>query len=315
MFVAIVGSGAMGCLFGGFLAEKGHRVVLVDVWPQHIEAINSNGLMLETGQGKKIIRIPARFAHEVEGQPDLVIVFTKTFYTEEALETARGFIGENTAVLTLQNGLGNVETILKYVPGDRIIAGVTSFPSDLVGPGHVRSLGSGQTKIMSGDGRITPRLEDFKKTLDDAGFNCEISDEVFASIWEKVAFNAALNSLTAVTGLTLGQLGAVPEGVELAHRIAGEVVEVANKKGVQARKEAVHGLIESVFVEHFNHMPSMLQDVLAQRRTEIESINGDVTREAEKTDVPVPTTEVLYKLVRILEQSYGGRGQVKSQPN
>lgn len=222
----------------------------------------------------KNIPVTAGFGQELEGEPDLVIVFTKTFNTEKALEAAKRCIGREKAILTLQNGLENVEIIKKFALKERIIVGVTTFPSDLVGPGHIKSLGFGRTIIMSSDGKMNPVLESVCKVLDEAGFNCEISTGVYTSIWEKVAFNAALNSLTAVTGLTVGQLGAVPEGAELAHRIAGEVVEVANKKGVPARKDVVHGLIESVFVEHFNHMPSMLQDVLARRRAEIESING-----------------------------------------
>lgn len=305
MFAAIVGSGAMGCLFGGLLHERGHKVFLIDVWTDHIEAINSKGLTVEAGQDKKVIRVPAGFAHQVEGEPDLLIIFTKTFHTDRALESASRLIGEKTHILTLQNGLGNIETIEKFVPKERIIAGVTTFPGDLAGPGHVKTRGAGQTKIMSADGRITPVLEAVKKALDDAGFSCEISTGVFVSIWEKVAFNAALNTLAAVTRLTVDGLGITPEGRKLAFRIAGEVVGVANKKGIPASREAVISTIENAIAEHRGHMPSMLQDVLAHRKTEIEAICGSVVREAEILDTPVPATEVMYNLVRILDQSYG----------
>jgi len=304
MYIVVVGAGAMGCLFGGFLQEKGHRVVLADVWRQHIEEMNTNGLRIETSQGERKIRVSAKFIHEVEGQPDLLIIFTKTFHTENALKTAKGIIGNETVVLTLQNGLGNVETIEKFVPRERIIAGITNFPSDLIGPGMVRSLGYGETIIMQAHGEITPQLEKVRQALNDAGFNCKISKEVFDSIWEKVAFNAAMNSVTAVTGLTVGQLGANPEGVKLARRIVEEAIAVAGKKGLGANKEAVLNTLERVFVEHAGHKPSMLQDILARRKTEIEAINCAIVKEAEKEGIPTPTTEVLCSLVRILEQSY-----------
>lgn len=305
MNIAVVGAGAMGCLYGGLLHTKGHKAVLIDLWAEHISAINQHGLTIETDQGQKNIRIPAKYAHEITSEPDLLIVFTKTFHTLKAMEEAKSFIGKQTTVLTLQNGLGNVEKIEQFVSTDKIIAGVTNFPCDLVGPGRIKTTGSGQTKIMSVNGKRTKQLENIQRALDDAGFNCEISNEVYASIWEKVAFNAAINALTAVTMVKVGQLGSVPQGVELACQVVDEVIEVANQKNIPARKDEVVRTLKRIFVEHSQHVPSMLQDVLAQRHTEIEAINGAVALEAAKMNIPVPATEVLYKLIRVIEQSYG----------
>ena len=304
MNIVVLGAGAMGCLYGGQLQEAGHTVVLVDVWQDHIDAINTNGLKLEVGDTTKIIKIAAKKAAAVSQPAELVILFTKTIHSEKALAAANQFIGNNTYILTLQNGLGNIEKIAKYVPLARIIAGVTNFPSDLVGPGHVRSKGAGITKILSADGKITPHVSAVSKAIDEAGLNCHVSEDVFAAIWEKVAFNAAMNSLSAVTKLTVGTMGALGAAHDLALRIAQETVAVANKKGIGACENIVVSMLEDAFQNHVNHWPSMLQDALAKRVTEVEFINGAIAREAAALGMAVPTTEVLYQLVRILEQSY-----------
>lgn len=304
MRIVVVGAGAMGCLYGGLLKEAGHDVVLVDVWQKHIDAINTNGLKLEVGDTTKIIRISAQKSEEVTGAADLVILFTKTIHSEKALAGAKSFIANNTHVLTVQNGLGNIEVIEKFVPLARIIAGVTNFPSDLIEPGHVRSKGAGTTKILAADGRVTPELEAIAKYFTEAGLNCIITPDVLVSIWEKVAFNAAMNSMCSVTKLTVGNMGAISQSHELAVQIAKETVAVANKKGIAARENAVLDMMEHAFQNHLNHMPSMMQDVLAKRITEVEFINGAIVKEAAKLGMSVPTTEVLFKLVRVLEQAY-----------
>ena len=303
MRVVVLGAGAMGCLFGGLLHHAGHAVTLVDVSAAQIDAINRAGLLLERTDGPLRLSVSAAYAREVNDAPDLVIVFTKTLHTAAAMQSAAGFLGEAAVVLTVQNGLGNAEVIETFVPRERIYQGVTTFPADLVGPGHVRSLGSGYTKIMSADGAVTSRLEEVRRVLDESGLCCEISTEVVVAIWEKVAFNAALNALTAVTRLPVGSIGDAPEGRELAARVVGEVVSVAERKGIAARREVVMATVAGAFAEHREHKPSMLQDMLAGRPTEVESLNGAVVREARALGMAVPSTEALYLLVRTLESA------------
>jgi 2-dehydropantoate 2-reductase len=304
MDIVILGAGAMGCLFGGRLAEAGHQVVLVDVWPEHLETINRNGLTLETDAGIRNISVSGCRVDQVDRPPELLVLFTKSIHTHQALESAQHLLGLNTWVLTLQNGLGNVEAVETFVPRSRIAVGTTTWPSDLIGPGSVRSHGEGNTRLLAADARVTPDLERISSALDQAGLNCMISREVFTTIWEKLAFNAALNSLTAVTGLSVGGVAAATEGRELAHTIAAEVVMVANRKGVQASETAVLATIDSALRDHGNHLPSMLQDIRAGRKTEIEAINGAVVREASLLGIAVPTTLSMYRLVKILEQQH-----------
>lgn len=304
MKTLILGAGAMGCLYGGLLKERGNDVILVDVSKPQVDEINRNGLALETAEGKRNIKIKAKFAQEVTEQPDLIILFTKTIHSKSALSSLKAMIGPETMVLSLQNGLGNDEVIKEFVRTDKIIIGTTNFPSDLLKPGNVRSLGKGTTKIMSCNGEVTEKLKQVEMMLSDAGFNCIITEDVFVSIWEKVAFNAACNALTAASRLKLGDVGKTDEGKELARSIAKEVVSVANAKKIRANAENVIKLIELDFVEHAEHMPSMMQDVLGNRTTEIDFINGAVVKEAEKLGISVPVTNVLYKIVSMIQKNY-----------
>lgn len=303
MRIIIVGAGAMGSLYGGRLKETGYDVVLIDIWSEHIEAINTSGLKIEGETDIRVISVAAHFAHEVKEKADLIVVFTKTLHTEKALQSVLHLVDDETMVMTLQNGLGNVEVLGKYFPNERIIVGTTNFPSDLVAPGHVKSVGTGETKIMQLGGRGNNRVEIISKALNEAGFNCKVTENIFPFIWEKVAFNAAMNSLTAVTGLTVGYLGLSEEGRNLASQVADEVLNVAESKGLSVNKERVRKMMDEAFVEHFNHQPSMLQDLKAGKPTEIDSINGAVVNEAKAIGCAVHATEVLYKLVKVLEKA------------
>ena len=233
MNIAILGAGAMGSLFGGLLAESGQAVTLLDINDAHIQAIREHGLRLGTDAGDRQVRtLTACHPEQATAPPDLLIVFTKSLHTASALEGIARLIGPQTLVLTLQNGLGNVESVSKFAPLDRILVGMTTWPADVAGQGHVRSHGQGIVRIMAAD-----RLGHSAKVataFSDAGLRCTEDHAVWKAIWEKVAFNAALNSICAVTGCTVDQLGAAPEGMALASAVIDEVVAVARAEGVPA---------------------------------------------------------------------------------
>jgi len=305
--IAVLGAGAMGSLFGGLLAESGQNVTLLDINDAHLEAIRRDGLRLRTDWGeRRVTNLEVRRPEAPGGAPDLLIVFTKSLHTRAALSALRHLMAPHTFVLTLQNGLGNVETLGEFVAPQRILIGVTTWPADLVGPGHVSSHGEGQIRMMSADGVMRPELEAAARALDAAGLNCEIDRQVWTAIWEKVAFNAALNSLCAVTGCAVDGLGAVADGRALASQIVGEVLAVAHAHGVDVDAERCRAKVAHALANHRGHQPSMLQDVLAGRRTEIEAINGAVVAKAGECGLPVPHTEILLQLVRIVESRRAG---------
>jgi 2-dehydropantoate 2-reductase len=302
MKISIVGAGAMGSLFGGLLAESGHAVTLIDVNDAHIGAIHANGLRLATDSGDRQIKtLRICRPEQATEQPELLLVFTKTLHTGVALRGVRHLIGPDVHVLSLQNGLGNVETIAEFVLPQRILIGVTTWPADLVAPGHVQSHGNGVVRLMAADGDARPVVSQVSEALAQAGLRCTTDSTVWAAIWEKVAFNAALNSLCAVTGCSVDQLGAVPDGKRLADAIVTEVLSVAQHLDIAVDPARCQAAVAGAMAQHKGHKPSMLQDILAGRPTEIEAINGAVVAAAGRLHLKLPTTETLLALVRLAQ--------------
>jgi 2-dehydropantoate 2-reductase len=153
------------------------------------------------------------------------------------------------------------------------------------------------------DGGSDAALTALAAALDAAGLPCAVDPDAVVAIWEKVAFNVALNSLCAVTQRTVGGLGSAAEGRGLAHAVASEVLAVAQAEGLAVLPKRTHTTIDHALDHHGGHKPSMLQDLLAKRPTEIETLNGAVVRIAERHGIAVARTEALYALVKMAEQS------------
>ena len=304
MHISIVGAGAMGSLFGGLLAESGQAVTLIDINTAHLEAIQKDGLLLQTDVGERCIRnlAPCRPA-EATVAPDLLIVFTKTLHTAAALEGVQHLIADHTQVLSLQNGLGNVEKIAAFVPIERVWVGVTTWPADLQGPGQVHSHGQGSVRLMSADRQERDFLNTLVSVLASAGLSAHADTEVWSAIWEKVAFNAALNSICAVSRCTVGQVGANVGGRALAHAVVDEVLAVARTQKISVNLTGVHNTLDHALDHHRDHRPSMLQDVLGGRATEIDAINGAVLQYARQGNVAVTLTQTLYTLVNMTQNN------------
>jgi 2-dehydropantoate 2-reductase len=207
----------------------------------------------------------------------------------------------DTLVLTLQNGRGNVDRLARFVAPERIAVGVTTVPSDMVGPGHVHSHGEGHIRMMMADRRHAERLSALAQALTEAGLSASIDATVQAAIWQKVAFNAALNSICAVANATVGDVGRAAGARARAHRIGTEVLAVAVADGVRVDDAGLHATLDHALDHHLAHKPSMLQDLLASRPTEIDAINGEVLRSARRLGVAAPCTESLDALVRLRE--------------
>lgn len=300
--ISILGAGAMGSLFGGLLAEAGHAVELIDVNPAQIAAVREHGLLIRNDAGERRLAIPIMRPDEAKTQPDWLIVFTKAMHTQGALAAAKHLIGPQTCLLSLQNGLGNAEKLTAFADASRIAIGMTTVPADLVAPGEVHSHGESKTRVVMVDGGSDAALTALAAALDAAGLPCAVDPDAVVAIWEKVAFNVALNSLCAVTQRTVGALGGDAGGRRLAHAVASEVLAVAQAEGLAVLPERTHATIDHALDHHGGHKPSMLQDLLAKRPTEIETLNGAVVRAAGKHDIAVPRTEALHALVKMAEQ-------------
>jgi 2-dehydropantoate 2-reductase len=301
MKVAVVGAGAMGCLYGGAFHRAGAEVTLVDVNPEHIAAINARGLELDTRAGVETLRLPAVRPEDASGTADLVVLFTKTFHTDAALEGVRAIVGPETHVLTLQNGLGNDEAVARHVAPERVIAGVSTLPSDMVAPGRVRSHGEGGSKIypaFGGDTAFARRVADL---LTAGGLPTHLEPDIQAAIWSKAIFNATMNTLCALTRRTPGFFGAHEESLALIRAMVLEGTAAANASGVAVDAQPILDLTQVSVTDHADHEASMLQDVKAGRRTEVDAINGAIVRAARAAGVAVPVTETLWRLVKLEE--------------
>ncbi|WP_018914864.1 ketopantoate reductase family protein [Thiomonas sp. FB-6] len=302
MRITILGAGAMGSLFGGLLAEQGHDVELLDVNPTHIEKVRNHGLTLETeGKGARVVRLPIARPQAAASGPDCLILFTKTLHTQGAMESVRHVLDDRVLVLTLQNGLGNAERVAAFLPMSRIAVGVTTVPADMIEPGHVHSHGAGHNRMMMADGRPSDALQALAEALTQAGLPSTLDATVQAAIWQKAAFNAALNTVCAVTCATVGQVGRQPQARELAHDIATEVLAVASANGIAVDAKGLHDTLDHALDHHLQHKPSMLQDLLAGRRTEVDAINGEVLRVARWLGIDAPRTQALDALIRVRE--------------
>jgi 2-dehydropantoate 2-reductase len=180
--IAVVGTGAMGSYFGGRLAEHGAPVVLIDVNSERLAAVARDGLRIADHAGDRRVALRTARAAELSAPVDLVIVFTKGMDTGAAIASVRHLIGAATWALSLQNGLGNAETIGTVVPADRIAIGVTDIPADLEGPAHVRSPGRGTTRLWSMDGRHADRVLEIAARLDAAGLSCSAAPGIATDI-------------------------------------------------------------------------------------------------------------------------------------
>jgi 2-dehydropantoate 2-reductase len=306
MKMAIAGAGAMGCRFGYHLWEAGYQVLLIDQWEEHVQAIQNYGLEVITEQGTKRASISVDFPEQCKGTVDLLMIFTKATQTESMLLKCRHLIGEETYVLTLQNGLGIIDTILKHVQKERLIAGITTYAVELHAPGKIRACGTGYNKLMLMTGKQTNELKEIVNIMNQAKLNTEITEDILTSIWYKLAFNAVLNPLCTLMESTVASVGSYSNIQDVIRSIIDEIILVAEKEGIMLKHEKILNMIEEVFPKEVSgdHVPSMLQDIRNRRKTEIEFLNGAIMKKGQLYQVPTPNNTLLYHLIKMKEDLY-----------
>jgi len=298
--VVIVGAGAMGCLFAAKLGRSGVDVTLVDIDPARMALIDAEGLRLHDDSGEQVVRVRAMAADTVRGAVDLVILFTKGIHTRSAAASVRHLAAEKPAVLTLQNGAGNAELIAQAFPEECIVVGTAHVPADIHLPNTVHSSGFGHLAVGNfrpGEAGHAPAVAE---ALRKAGFQTELSEDVDAVVWEKLAFNAALNALAMVTRSSNGEMDN-PFARRIARQLVVEAVRVAEARGTKLDEAQIISTVERALAEHPGHKASMLQDREAGRATEIDFINGAVIREGERLGIATPAHAIIYDLVKFAE--------------
>jgi len=288
----------MGGLFAYFLSQAGEEVVLVDKNPDRAALVRERGLQVEGISGEHLIKVPSTAEPSEVGPCDLVILAVKAYATEDSLKKIVPLVGDDTVVLTLQNGLGNVEILAGELGPERILGGTTSFGATVLGPGHIRHAGYGETvigeRVPSGGDRLS-RIVAF---IDGVGLKAKGADNLDSLIWGKVLVNVGINALTAITGLRNGKLVEDESIRQILRMAVEEAVSVVEALGVKVPYEDPVGKVEAVAQATAINISSMLQDCSKGNRTEIDFINGAVVREGEKLGVATPVNSVLTLLVR-----------------
>jgi 2-dehydropantoate 2-reductase len=275
-------------------------VLLYDIWREHVAAIQRDGLMVEELDGT-LVRYQARATDQPPlaiGMADLVLLQVKAYDTEVALAPFSGKLRPDTFVLSLQNGLGNLEQARRALPGHaRLLLGTTAHASMVTRPGRLRHAGKGPNVIGDPDGArydLTPIVE----ALNGAGFDTELADDILAKVWTKLSANVAINPLCALTGSLIGAILDDPDLGSLSAAAVREFDAVREAAGV-ARVERDYVAYSRHIMELTRRNPaSMLQDIRAGRRTEIDAINGAVARLGDQLGVPTPVNHWLTALVR-----------------
>jgi 2-dehydropantoate 2-reductase len=309
MKITIAGSGAMGCRFGAALFEAGHEVLLLDGWAEHVAAINAGGLRVTDETGTRAVSVPAAVFPAPADPADLIIVFAKATATATVTAASAGSIGPSSLLLTLQNGLGNVEELSAHAAADRLLAGTTTLGTELVSPGHIRALGSGETVL----GPVTPQgaaaADLAGSALAAAGISTRVTDDALRVIWAKVAFNCVMNSLCAIASIPVSALALYDGFDALAMSILLEIEAVARAEGVAVDTAAALRLMKAQFDPSASgdHLASTLQDLMSGRPTEIAHLNGAIAARAVKHGIDAPANALITALIQFLEATWPRR--------
>lgn len=301
MRIAILGAGAMGVLFGGYLSRE-NQTWLVDVNNERVKIITDNGVKIRETDGKEALYHPDAVTDASRLPPmDLVIVFVKAMFTGAALETNRNLIGPDTYLMTLQNGAGHEKQLLKFVDREHVIIGSTQHNSSILDDGYVNHGGGGRTSIglLAGSCNCLQRISD---TFTACGFDCVISDKIQYQIWDKLFLNTAASSLTAILQVPLGFILEDPHACRIMEKLAGEAVAVANAMGMTDFKtEQVISEIKTVLSNSRGGYTSIYADIKNGMRTEVDTISGSVVEAAKELQIPVPYHELVVALIHAME--------------
>lgn len=304
MKIVIVGPGAMGCLLAAFLSKSKEDIWILDKDKERAAKINAQGIILEGISGSWQAKIKASHDPQEIGVPGLVIICVKSYDTKDAIIHAKPLIGENTGVLTLQNGIGNIEIIAEAVGNDRVMGGVTNEGATLLDTGRIRHAGKGETVIGRVDGKIPVEMRYIREIFKKCGMETRISRDIKGILWSKLIINVGINALTAITRLNNGRLVEFEGTRKILREAVTEATRIAKRKRVKLIYDDPLAKVEAVCEATSGNVSSMLQDVLRKKRTEIDFINAVIVRQAQELGITAPVNSMLVDLVKTIESSY-----------
>lgn len=289
-----MGAGAVGCYYGGMLARAGHEVVLI-ARPQHVTAIECNGLRMETRSFDEPVRLGASVDPSAVRDAELVLFSVKSADTESAGALLRPHLPPGALVLCLQNGVDNAQRLRSVLPQHRVAAAVVYVATEMAGPGHLKHHGRGELVIEPLQGSL-----ELAQAMAAAGVPTELSDNVRGALWAKLVINCAYNAVSAIAQRPYGD-NVRSEGIpEVMHDVVEECLAVAAADGVHFDGD-IHAVVDRLAGSMPDQYSSTAQDLARGRRTEIDYLNGFVVRRGQALGVAAPVNRALWALVKLLE--------------
>ena len=296
--IAVMGAGAVGCYYGGMLACAGHDVTLIGR-QNHVDAIQRDGLLLDTQSFKEQVRLQASTEPSAVAGATLVLFCVKSTDTESAAAAIRPHLLPGALVLSLQNGVDNAVRLQAALPDQEVAASVVYVATEMPGPGHVKHNGRGELVIAA-----SPNSTEAAALLAAAGVPTDISANVEGALWAKLILNCAYNALSAITQQPYGQL-VQGEGVQDVIRdLVNECLAVAQADGITVPGD-VWQAVERIAQTMPQQLSSTAQDLARGKRSEIDHLNGYVLRRGEVLGIATPVNRVMHTLVKLLEESRG----------
>ncbi len=289
----ILGTGALATLFAARLSASGVPVTLLGTWKDGLETLQSDGARLILEDGSELAA-PVRATDDPSAckGAQLALVLVKAWQTERAAAQLKECLSDDGLAVSLQNGLGNRETLIRFLGESRVGLGVTTYGATLLGPGLAHAGGQGTISVEK-----HPHLGALTHLLNDAGLRVEIVPDARALVWGKLVISSAINPLTALLGVPNGALLERPGARAIMAELARETAAVAQALGMQLPFADAIAAVEQVARQTAANHSSMLQDVKRGAPTEIDAICGAVVRTGQEMDVSVPVNRVMWQLV------------------
>lgn len=304
--VVVGGAGAMGGVWASRFHAAGYEVAILDVAEAAIEAINRGGLIVQNPRGvEETFHIPATNDAGSIGICDAAIVFTKSQHTAAAAELMVEAIGPDTTIVSLQNGWGNEETLAKTYDASRIVMGVTYHSARTLAPGRIaHTLDTGPTYLGPYFGASLDASERVGAAMNAGGIRTTVTPAAKTEVWKKLVLNCAGLAINGLTRLTTGGVGEHEELMHISDELTREAVAVGKAKGFDVDVDERIAAVRNMFAIGGKSKASMLQDVEARRKTEIDAVSGAVVREAEALGLDVPLNRMMAALIHGLEASW-----------
>ena len=304
MKILFVGAGALGSRFGYMLFKNNEDVTFVDSWEEHVENIRNNGLKViidEEDLGNYYI--PIYRPDQVSGKYDVVFVATKSMQLRSMLEQVKHLFHKDTKIICILNGLGHVQTLKDYIKEENILIGVTVWTSGLAGPGVLSAHGVGKIELKQVKEDNLDKTLDLVNRLNASGLNIKYSEDTYQSIWHKAGLNCVLNTYCTLIDCNINQYGSFDKNIELTRAVLSEVTAVGKAEGIEVKQEVIEKNIENLFSLETGgaHYPSLYQDMKNGRLTEIDYLNGEVSRLGKKHNIPTPVCDVITLMIHSKE--------------